>query len=457
MKKNDIVRLKVTDLAYGGKGVAKECGKVVFVEGGLPGDMLDIRITRVKPDYCQGVIENIIEPSSYRLKPLCRHFDICGGCKWQNYNYDMQLRYKSEQLKQNLIRIGGLDDPPLEPAIGAKKIYYYRNKMEFSFQRDKDGGNLLGLHEAGFFDRVFDLARCHLQSELSNEIVDFVRTECKRLKLPAYDIRNHAGLMRFLVIREGKFTDEALVNFVTSKNYGGYEDGMLELGRNLTQRFAQIKSLLWTINSKKANIARADRLPEFLKDGILHGRDHIFERLGRYRYRISADSFFQTNSYQAQILFDTVAEYGAFGGRDDVCDLYCGAGTIAIYISGLVRSVTGIELSAKAVDDAFVNARENGVSNVDFVAGDVKDVVKDLKRFDKVVLDPPRAGLHPKALKWIVEMAPEVVVYVSCNPSTLARDIAGLMKNGYHLRRAVAVDMFPHTYHIEAVARLTPE
>jgi len=454
LKKNDVIKLQVTDLAYGGRGVAEEGGKVVFVEKGLPGDILDVRIKKVKPDYCEGVTERIIQPSPHRCEPLCQHFGICGGCRWQNYNYNMQLKFKADQLKESLMRIGGLSNPPVEPIIGAKKIYFYRNKMEFSFNRDKNNNNLLGLHQTGFFDRVFDLNKCYLQSELSNEIVKFVKDECHRLHLPAYHIRNHDGLMRFLVIRESKFDSGVLVNIVTGKDYHGYEDSIVELGKNLADRFNRIESLLWTINSKKANIAKWDMYPEKLKNGILYGRDHIYEKLGRYRFRVSADSFFQTNPYQAQILYDTVVDYGQLSGLDDVCDLYCGTGTISVYISGLVRSVVGVESVAQAVFDARINAEENGLNNVDFIVGNVEDIIFELRKFNKVILDPPRAGLHPKALEKIVEISPEIVVYVSCNPTTLARDIAGFIQNGYNLQRAVAVDMFPHTYHIESVVKL---
>jgi 23S rRNA (uracil1939-C5)-methyltransferase len=454
LKKNDVIELQVTDLAYGGRGVAREGGKVIFVEKGLPGDILDVRIKKIKPDYCEGIAEKIIQPSPYRCKPLCQHFGICGGCKWQNYNYNMQLRFKTEQLEQNLIHIGGISDQPVEPIIGAKKIYFYRNKMEFSFHRNKDNENILGLHQAGFFDRVFDLSKCYLQSELSNEIVMFVKDECQRLHLPAYHIRKHDGLMRFLVIRESKFSDGILVNIVTGKDYHGYEDSIVELGKNLTDRFDMIKSLLWTINSKKANIAKWDMYPEKLKNGVLFGREHIYEKLGRYSFRISADSFFQTNPYQAQILYDTVIDYGELSGFDYVCDLYCGTGAISIYISGLVKSVVGVESVAQAVDDARINARENGLSNVDFIVGNAEDIVREFKRFDKIILDPPRAGLHPEVLEQIVRISPRIIIYVSCNPSTLARDVSGFVQNGYSLKRAVAVDMFPHTYHIESVVKL---
>ncbi len=454
MKKKEKVKLQIDDLAYGGRGVARCDGKVVFIEDGLPGDMVNAIIKKNKPDYCEARAVEIIKPSPHRMEPVCRHFEVCGGCRWQNYEYDMQLRYKSEQLRNSLVRIAGLENPSVEPIIGAKKIYNYRNKMEFSFYQDKNGELSLGLHYSGFFDRVFNIERCHLQSELSNEIVESVRSGCKRLKLPAYHIRSHQGLMRFLVIREGKFTGEILVNIVTSAQYQGYEDRLFELGNIISSKFDHVNSLLWTINSRKANIAIKDMLPPMLKEGVLHGRDHIYEKLNNYRFRISADSFFQTNSYQARTLYDIVIEYAEFNKQDNICDLYCGAGAIAIYISSLVRSVTGIESVSKAIDDACINAEENGVYNVKFIAGKVEDVIKGDEAFDKAVIDPPRAGIHPKALKRIIEMKPKIIIYVSCNPATQARDIAGFIEGGYELEKAVAVDMFPHTYHIESIVKL---
>jgi len=260
--------------------------------------------------------------------------------------------------------------------------------------------------------------------------------------------------MRFLVIREGKFTNETLVNIVTGDNNDGYEDKIIQLGKDTANEFEGINSLIWTINSRKANIAQADKLPPMLENGVIYGRDHIYEKLNEYKFRISADSFFQTNSYQAQLLYDTVVEYAGFSLDDRVCDLYCGTGTISLYISSLVKSVVGVELIENAVKDAAVNAELNSVGNVEFITGKVEDIVGELGEFDKLIVDPPRAGIHPKALKGIIELAPKAIVYVSCNPSTLARDIALLTEAGYRLERSVAVDMFPHTYHIESVSKL---
>lgn len=454
MKKKDTIQLEIEDLAFGGKGVARYDGKIVFVEGGLPLDLADVFITRIKSSYCEGTIARVIKPSPYRINPVCRHFGVCGGCKWQNYEYDMQLKYKSEQLKQNLMRIGELDSPPIQPIIAARKTYYYRNKMEFSFHQDSDGKLLLGLHRSGNFDSVFDVEKCHLQSETSNEIVKFVREQCHEMQLPAHHIRTHEGLMRFLVIREGKFTNEILVNIVTSEQYAGYEDRIIKLGQNLAGKINIIKSVLWTVNSRKANIAKFDMYPPNLKDGVVFGRDHVYEILNGRRFKISAESFFQTNSYQSQLLYDTIVEYARLDRHDEVCDLYCGTGTISIYISGLVKSVLGIESEEAAVKDAIINAELNSSTNVEFKVGKVEDIINNLGTFNKLIIDPPRAGLHPKALKGIIELKPQMIIYVSCNPSTLARDIRELINAGYSIEKTVAVDMFPHTYHIESISQL---
>ena len=453
VKKKELIQIQIDDLAFGGRGVGKYDGRVVFADGALPGDTVEVYVAKIKSNYIEGYTRNIITPSPLRINPVCKHFDICGGCKWQNYEYQMQLKYKAEQVKQQLIRIGGIDNPPMEPIIAARKTYFYRNKMEFSFHEDSDGTPRLGLHYAGHFDRVFDIEKCHLQSETSNGIVNFVRQECIRLNLPAYHIRNHTGLMRFLVIREGKFTDEILVNIVTSAGYDGFEQSIIEMGQNIAAKFPQVKSVIWSINSRKANIAQADSYPAMLKNGVIQGRDHIYEKLNQYKYKISAASFFQTNSYQAQLLYDTIIDYLDPDKNDTVCDLYCGTGTIAIYISGLVKTVIGVESVAEAVLDAKTNAELNGIENVKFVEGQVESVINDIGQFDKLIVDPPRAGIHPKGLKGIIGLTPKTIIYVSCNPSTLARDAAELIKAGYKLERSVSVDMFPHTYHIESVSK----
>lgn len=451
-KKGEIVRLRVEDLAFGGKGVARVNGLVVFVEKGIPGDSAEVRITRVRGNFAESRIENLVEASSHRVAPACEHFEYCGGCKWQDLDYAIQKKYKEDQVKQALVHIAGIASPPVEPIIGAHKIYYYRNKMEFSFHEGDEGETLLGLHLEGRFKDVFQLAACHLQSELSNQIVEFVRKRSRELDLPPYHIVRHRGYLRFLVIREGKFTGQTLVNLVTGEgNYEGLEIMAGEIGR----MFEPVVSVSHTINDAKANIARGR------KERVIFGADHIYENLGGKKFRISAGSFFQTNSYQAQRLYDLAVELAEPVESERMIDLYTGTGTIAVYFADLVKSVIGVESLQESVADAKINARVNGAGNIEFVNSDVQEFMKDAasngRECDLLLLDPPRSGCHPKTIKHIIAMKPRKIVYISCNPATLARDLKSLVENGFRLDRAVPVDMFPHTFHIETACRLTLE
>lgn len=449
-KKDELIRLEIDSLAFGGKGVGKLDGYVVFVEGGLPGDIAEVRIRSARARFAEGRIENLVEPSGFRVTPPCEHFQYCGGCKWQNLEYAVQKKYKEDQLKEALYHIGKIEDPPVEPIVGAHKIYYYRNKMEFSFHAGENGETLLGLHRAGRFQDVFQLTKCHLQSELSNRLVNFVRERSVELGLPPYHIKEHRGYLRFLVIREAKFTGQCLVNIVTGE---GDHGTVRQLGGEIGHRFEEVVSVSHTVNAQKANVARGE------KETILYGTDHIHEKLGDKRFRISANSFFQTNSYQIQRLYDLVVELAEPGGLEKMIDLYCGTGTIAIYLSGLVRSVEGIEAVPEAVEDALINARLNNASNCHFITADVEEYLKlaaaEGRSYDLMILDPPRAGCHPRALKSIRLIKPRKIIYISCNPATLGRDVAELIEGGYRLERSIPIDLFPHTYHIEAVNRLT--
>ncbi len=451
---SETISLEITDLAYGGRGIAKLDGRIVFVDNALPGDIVSAKITRRRKSYLEAVAVALESPSPFRQSPVCAHFGVCGGCRWQNYAYDRQLAYKAEQLKNQLIHLAGIPDPPVEPPLGARKIYYYRNKMEFSFTVGADDQLVLGLHRLGSFHDIFQLDSCHLQSELSNEIVRHVRAESIRLALPAYDILNNSGLLRFLIVREGKHTGEVMIVLVTSADYAGCERKIVGLLESTAAEFPQISGLFWMINSRKANIARWDLYPPGFSHGLIQGREYIYEKLGRYRFRISPDSFFQTNSYQAEILYDTVIEFAAPRKTDKMLDLYCGTGTIAIFLAGAGAHVVGVESEARAVADARLNAAENGIADIEFVHAPVEHFIAGAESADIVVVDPPRAGLHPKALPGIVKLDPAKLVYVSCNPATLARDLRFLIDKGFELERTVAVDMFPHTYHIESVSLL---
>jgi 23S rRNA (uracil1939-C5)-methyltransferase len=449
-RKGDIVDLTISDLAFGGKGVAKLEKFVVFVETAVPGDEIQARLLKVRGNYAEAGIEKLVTPSAHRVAPACEHFDYCGGCKWQHLDYAIQKKYKEDQVRQALIHIGGIADPPVEPIIGAQKIYYYRNKMEFSFHAGEQGETLLGLHVGGRFQDIFQLNYCHLQSEQSNEIVKFVRQRSIELGLPPYHIINHTGFLRFLVIREGKFTGQALVNIVTGS--GAYP-ALKILAEEIGKKFSAVSSVSHTINPEKANIARGQL------ETILYGSDHIYEKLGERKYRISANSFFQTNSYQVQRLYDLAVELAQPDKSDRMLDLYTGTGTIAIYFSDLVAEVMGVESVADAVHDANVNMVLNSIFKCLFVAADVNDYLKqavaEKESFDLVVIDPPRAGCHPDVIKSLAALKPRKIVYISCNPATLARDIKELLDEGYILERAVPIDLFPHTFHIETACRLT--
>ncbi len=450
LRRGDIITVKITDLAFGGKGVAKVDGFVVFVETAVPGDTVEVKLDKVRGNYAEARPVRVVEPSLHRVTPACEHFDYCGGCKWQHLDYAIQTKYKHDQVKQALIHIGGIADPPVEPIIGAKKIYYYRNKMEFSFYIGKEGETLLGLHVAGRFQDIFQLNRCHLESETSNEIVKFVRARSVELGLPPYHIIDHTGFLRFLVIREGKFTGQTLVNFVTGK--GDYP-ALQTLAEEIARKFPEVAMVSHTVNPEKANIARGE------KETILYGADHIYEKLGERKYRISANSFFQTNSYQVQRLYDLAIELAEPDRLERMLDLYTGTGTIAIYFSDLVREVVGVETVEDAIHDANANVKLNGIANCRFEVADVNIFMKQAvlagEKYDLVLVDPPRAGLHSDVVKSILALAPRKLVYISCNPATLARDVKDFVAGGYRLERAVPIDLFPHTFHIEAACRLT--
>jgi 23S rRNA (uracil1939-C5)-methyltransferase len=451
-RKGSTLTFDIADLAYGGKGVARREGFVVFVEAGLPGDTVEATVQRVRGNYAQAKITKLVSPSPHRVAPACEHFGYCGGCKWQHLDYAVQKKYKEDQVRQALVHIGGIEDPPVEPIIGAHQIYYYRNKMEFSFHVGEEGETVLGLHVANRFEEIFQLNKCHLQSDLSNEIVRFVRQRSIELDLPPYHVAKHEGYLRFLVIREGKFTRQTLVNIVTGR--GNYP-ALVELAQEIGKRFPQVSSVSHTVNPEKANIARGE------KEAILFGSDHIREKLGEKKYRISARSFFQTNSYQTQRLYDLAVELALPERQERMLDLYTGTGTIAIYFSGLVREVIGVESVADAIEDAQANVQTNSVINCRFVCAEVEDFLRQAviskEKYDLVVVDPPRAGCHPDVIKLLVLLNSRKIVYISCNPATLARDVKMLVEGGYRINRAVPVDLFPHTYHIEAACRLTSE
>jgi len=462
IKKKDIVELEISDLAYGGKSLAKLDGLVVLIKGGvgvepptasgIPGDVVKVEIIKRKINFAEAKITEIVKESDLRTKPVCSHFGLCGGCSWQDLKYKEQLKFKTNQVKESLKHIGGFSDFPIQEALGSDEIFYYRNKMEYAFAPDADQQLILGLHPRGRFDKVFDLKECFLQSENANQIVDFVRRSAKEKKLIPYDLKTRSGFLRFLTIREGKNTDMTMVNLVTNKGEFPFKD---EFSSKLLSNFPFIKSIVRNINSKLANIAIGE------EEELLGGERTITEKLGKFKFEVSSNSFFQTNTHQAEKLYEIVLDMADLKGDESVLDLYCGTGTISIFLSQNAKKVIGVESVEESVENAQRNAGLNNVTNCEFVCGEVKKVlaqlVDDKKIPDLVVVDPPRAGLHKHVVKSLVSMKPPKIIYVSCNPSTLARDLKILCEECYELDRVQPIDMFPHTYHIETVVKLTPK
>lgn len=444
-----IVELDITDLAFDGKSVAHLDGKVVFLRGGLPGEKVQARITRIKPRYNEGRVIEILEKSSDRIDAICEHFDICGGCTWQDLDYQKQLDYKTKQVRDCMERLAKLPDVVVHDTLPSADQFFYRNKMEYSFNVTDDGGFTLGLHHRGSWADVFDVHQCHLMSEASNRAIEFVRDFVKERKIPVYDVQNHHGFMRFLMMRETKKTNQLMVNIIT--NYGDlpYEEEWIE---GLKSTLPELTTIVHNQNGQKSNIATGE------VEKILFGLGYIEEEIMGKRFRISSNSFFQTNPVQAERLyqagFDLLPEK-----INNVLDLYCGTGTIGLSLADRVEHVTGVELVGDAIKAARENAELNDISNVEFIEANATDYLRNLENednvFDLIILDPPRAGLHPKALKRIMKMNPPGILYISCNPATFARDVAQLVGHGYAIGEVRPVDMFPHTMHIEVVAYLS--
>jgi 23S rRNA (uracil1939-C5)-methyltransferase len=458
-KRGEILSLTIDDLAYGGEGVGRADGYVVFVPGGLPGDRLQVRLVQARSRFGRGAIEAVIEPSPQRVEAPCPYFGRCGGCRLQHVAYPAQLAYKTKQVADALERLGGLRDVPLRPIIEAEEIFGSRNKMEFTVARPRRGagteadsargGLVVGLHETERYDAVLDIDRCLLQSDRMNALLAEARALFVDRGLTVYEQDTGEGLLRFLMLREGRHTGELMTNVVTS---APAVSELAPLVARLQAREAGTTSVILNVNPKKASVAVG------VEEHLLGGRDHIRERVGGLTFRVSANSFFQTNTRQAERLFDLVVESTGLTGTETVIDLYSGTGAISLLLARRARWVYGVELAQAAVDDAGANAAANGITNCTFLAGEVRFVLPSLiakgVTAEVVVADPPRAGFHPKALHALITLGARRIVYVSCNPTTLARDLGELSRGGYRVEWVQPVDMFPHTPHIEAVARL---
>lgn len=450
----------ITDIGSEGNAIAKVDEMVLFVPGMIPGDVVDVRVTKKKKRYMEGVVLDVVTPSPGRAKPACMHFGVCGGCRWQHLPYEKQLFYKAKQVTDNLTRIGHITIGQVDPILGSEKICGYRNKLEFTFSerrwmtREEIGTGAdvtepaLGFHIPGIFDKVLDINECLLMPEPADSIRNEVRRYALERRLPFYDFREHKGFLRNMIVRKSS-TGEVMVVLVTTDAFPAERDRLLQF---LTERFPEITSLYSIINTKR-NDSISDLLPVHIAGSMF-----ITEAMDGLRFRVGPKSFYQTNSGQAVRLYGIVKEFAQLTGVENVYDLYTGTGTIACYLASQAAGVTGIEYIEEAVADARVNAAENGISNAFFIAGDLKDTLTDeLFRQrgnpDVIITDPPRAGMHIDVVNAMLRSGAERIVYVSCNPATQARDIE-ILSPAYDVARIAPVDMFPHTFHVENVALL---
>lgn len=462
-KKLDLIleNVKIEAVAAEGKSLAHVDGTVVFVEFAVPGDIVNVKVTKKKKNYMEGFILEIVKPSEDRLQPFCEHFGICGGCRWQPLPYDMQLKAKQQQVWDQLVRIGHLEIPDISPILPSDKTKYYRNKLEFTFSNkrwiynNEDPDSLtdeerlgLGFHVGKFFDKVLDIKHCSLQPEPSNEIRLFIREYAVTHNLEFYNIRENTGFLRNIIIRNNQVGDVMLTVCFAYDD----QDKIVPMLDAIDVEFPQIKSLHYVIN-EKLNDSISDL------DCILYkGVDAIWETMGKLKFKIGPKSFYQTNSEQAYKLYSVAKEFAALTGNEVVYDLYTGTGTIAQFISDKASKVIGIEYVKEAIEDARINAEANGITNCTFFDGDMKDIlttdfIKEHGKPEVMIIDPPRAGMHPDVVKVIMEAAPERIVYVSCNPASQARDLA-MMSPMYEITAVQPVDMFPHTMHVENVCAL---
>lgn len=462
LKRGEQVELEIEKFADKGKSLARRNGYVIFVPGAVPGDRVRVRIAKSKKSYAESHLEEVLTPSDLRTEPRCFYFGTCGGCKWQHVGYGAQLDAKTQSVRDALVHNGGFRHVEVRPAIGSENVYFYRNKMEFSFSASRwltreeiDSGRqfdtefALGLHVPGFFDKVLDIHECHLQSERTPELVNAVRVFVKDRGWAPWDIRKHVGYLRHLVIRRGERTGDLMVNIVTN----GFDDErMAQMADFLQLEFPDVTTFVNTINTGKAQTAFGEEIRTIYGPGLI--RDSI----GPHTFEIAPNAFFQTNTAGAERLYEVARDFCELQPDDLVYDLYCGAGTISIFIADRVRRVVGIELIEEAVANARSNAERNGVGNCEFEVGDMlelfaADFVERHRNPDVLIVDPPRAGMHPKVVQRIADFGPERFVYVSCNPQTQARDIQ-MLADHYSIEAVQPVDMFPHTHHVENVVKL---
>jgi 23S rRNA (uracil1939-C5)-methyltransferase len=461
--KNNLILegLEVLDVSTEGKAIAKHEGLVVFIEGAVPGDIVDVNVYRKKSSFAEGRVHQFRKYSPWRAQPVCEHFGTCGGCKWQNLQYEKQLEFKQKYVSDAFTRIGRLQFPQPAPILGSSEEYYYRNKLEYTFSSKKwltpdemasgevfENRNGLGYHISGMFDKILDIRNCYLQREPSNSIRNAVRDHALKHNLTFFDIRNQNGFLRTLLIRTSSNGELMVLVSV----YEWLENELMELMDFLKNTFPEITSLQYVHNNKGNDTL------DGLEIKAHHGLPYITEEMEGLRFRISAKSFYQTNSRQAYNLYKIAREFAGLTGNETVYDLYTGTGTIANFVARQAAKVIGVEYVKDSITDAIGNSSANGITNTNFFAGDMKDVlskefISAQGRPDVIITDPPRAGMHEDVIKVMLEADAAKIVYVSCNPSTQARDLA-LMQDKYRIVRVQPVDMFPQTAHVENVVLL---
>ena len=464
LKKGTEINVTIDSLAYGGSGVSKYDGIVIFTKNVIPGQEVKAKIIKNKKKFLEAIPIEIIKDSIHAVDVKCNHFNDCGGCKIQNLNYDEQINQKYIQTIEALNHIGKIKIKTINKIIKSTKIFEYRNKMEFSFSNnrwlisnekylsnEKPKDFALGLHPPKRFDKIVDIDYCHIQTKLANEILSVVKKECLSQNLKPYDIINHEGFLRNIIIKHPKFSNQVMINIVTA-----YKDHdiLLPVINKIKSISPNIKSIINTINSKKGDSSYG------MPKELLFGDKYIIEKLGEYEFEISADSFFQTNSIQALNLYEYIKNEVISNEKKIIYDFYCGTGTISLFLSKYAKKVFGFEIVESAIIDAKKNAIRNHVSNTEFHCGDLSKMLKNFQDLisknpcDILILDPPRAGIHPKTLIEIIKLNPKKIIYVSCNPTTQARDVRELINSHYIIGSIQPIDMFPHTHHIECVITL---
>ncbi len=460
MKQLNFENVRIGKAVAEGQCIAHAEDKTMFVTHAAPGDLADIRIIKKRKGVLFGKITKLHEPGPDRIGPKCEHFGICGGCKWQHMDYAAQIAFKANQVKENFEKIGQLDFPEMLPIKGSAEQFHYRNRLDFGFTKqrffleEEMGQEVqaapegLGFHVPGRFDKILDIKTCYLQDDRMNAIRLFSKKLALDMGFTFYDLRDHGGVMRSIIIR-----NSSIGEWMVIVAFGEENEGIPAYLTALRDEFPEITSLMYAINTKKNDTLYDQDIRCF------HGKDHILEKIGDLTFKIGPKSFFQTNTAQANVLYDTAKDFAGLTGNELVYDLYTGTGSIALYVADKAKKVVGVEFIEMAIEDAWINAKYNSIENVNFYAGDMKDILNDEfveqeGRPDVIITDPPRAGMHPEVVDMLLRLKAPKIVYVSCNPATQARDLAA-MKDVYQIEKVQPVDMFPHTHHVENVVLLT--